>query len=147
MILEGCASAFQSVSENRWYINFLIDDPGPLETWQNAHKNMAKTHRFLPSQIPSQTGQLLPIILGQLGHQHQQQQQQEAFPPKRASIPATWAASGKPIGWTADSNFFHPMKTPHEPRKKTRPYFPLNPGCLIGILICHGAYYNPYITG
>ncbi len=29
--------------------------------------------------------------------------------------------------------------------KKTWPYFPLNPGCSIGILIM--AYYNPYITG
>ena len=29
--------------------------------------------------------------------------------------------------------------------KKTRPYFPLNPGWLIGILIM--VYYNPYITG
>lgn len=62
---------------------------------KRSQKHGPKTHRFLPSQIPSQTGQLLPIILGQLGHQHQQQQQQEAFPPKRASIPATWA-QGKP---------------------------------------------------
>ncbi len=31
-----------------------------------------------------------------------------------------------------------------EPRKKNRPYFPLNPGCLIGILIM--TYKNPYIT-
>ena len=59
------------------------------------------------------------IILGQLW--------QEAFPPKRASIPATWALSGKP-NWVDRrfELFFHPMKTPHEPRKKkNRPYFPL----------------------
>ena len=32
-----------------------------------------------------------------------------------------------------------------EPRKKKRPYFPLNPGWLIGILTM--VYYNPCITG
>ena len=30
--------------------------------------------------------------------------------------------------------------------KKTLGYFPWNPGCLLGILICHGLWYNPYIT-
>ncbi len=32
-----------------------------------------------------------------------------------------------------------------EPPQKTRPYFPWNTGCLIGILIM--VYYNPHITG
>ena len=34
----------------------------------------------------------------------------------------------------------------HEPRKRKQPYFPLNPGCLIGILISW-YYYVPHITG
>ena len=38
-----------------------------------------------------------------------------------------------------------PLFEPIEPRKKKNGYFPLNPGCLIGIfkMVC----YNPYITG
>ena len=33
------------------------------------------------------------------------------------------------------------------PRKKKRPYFPLNPGCLIGILIILMVCFNTQITG
>ena len=36
------------------------------------------------------------------------------------------------------------LGVPGEPRKKTS-YFPLNPGCSIGIFL--RVYYNPHITG
>ena len=36
-------------------------------------------------------------------------------------------------------------KTKNWATKKTRTYFPWNPGCLLGIL--RMVYYNPYITG
>ena len=53
-----------------------------------------------------------------------------------------WRAKKRPEELT------QPKRAPkiNEPRKeKTWPYFPLNPGCLTGILIM--AYYNPYIAG